>query len=185
MRVSNFLLNYLFRFLLFFCLLYFGTLAIIGLASPDGYYSPFISNYLNYIAWLRSCILHTSKALLTLFGYKILITDSFTIKIQGGRGVHLVYSCVGFGVMSFWIAFILANKGKWEKKIKWIFGGLVLIFCINVLRISMFLISINKNWGNILSLDNHLSFNIVAYGLIFIMINFFDRSEKQTSSDLH
>ena len=181
MAGNKFFLQYVLKFILFFCMLYYGTLAIIGLASPGGYYSAFVCNYINYISWLRWLILHLSKALLTFFGYKIFVIDPYIIKMQGGLGVHLVYSCIGYGVMSFWAAFVLANRGSWRKKAIWIIGGVSLIFCINVLRISLFLIAINKKWTNILNLDNHSLFNIAAYILIFVLIFLFDKSEKKTT----
>ena len=92
--------------------------------------------------------------------------------------MHLVYSCVGYGVMSFWIAFILANQVKWQKKIKWIITGVALIFIINVARISLLLVAVNEKWQIFFNMDNHVLFNIAAYILIFTMIYFFDRYER-------
>jgi exosortase/archaeosortase family protein len=171
-------LQYLFRFLLSFCILYYGTLAVIGLAAPGGYYSPFIHNYLNYVGWLRFALLSCSKLVLTILGYHIFINGLYTIMLYGGHGVHIVYSCIGYGIMSFWVAFIFANKGKWQKKIKWIAGGVALIFSINVVRISLLLIAINKQWSTPFNINHHTLFNIVAYVAIFILMYFFDRSQR-------
>jgi exosortase/archaeosortase family protein len=172
------LISYVLKFLLFFCMLYYGTLAIIGLASPGGYYSPFIHDYLNYIGWLRYALLHCSKAILTIFGYNVFVDGTYVVRFHDGHGVHLVYSCVGYGVMSFWIAFILANQVKWQKKIKWIITGVALIFIINVARISLLLVAVNEKWQIFFNMDNHALFNIAAYILIFTMIYFFDRYER-------
>lgn len=176
------LIGYVLKFLLFFCVFYYGTLAVIGLASPGGYYSTFVHNDLNYIGWLRFAILYCSKLLLAIFGYSTFIDRIYTLRMQGGYGVHLVYSCIGFGVMSFWVAFIFANKVKWQKKVIWIMAGLVSIFIINVIRISLLLVAVNKKWSNSLNLDNHTLFNIAAYILIFMMIYLFDRSEKKDNT---
>lgn len=179
MFFNNNLINYLLKFIICFCIFYYGSLAVIGLSSPGGYYSSFIHDYLDYIAGLRFAILYCSKLLLAIFGYNTFIDKVYTLRIHGGHGVHLVYSCIGFGIMSFWIAFVFANKVRWQKKVKWILVGLVLIFIINVMRISLLLIAVNNKWGNSLNLDNHTLFNIAAYILIFIMIYLFDRSEKK------
>jgi exosortase/archaeosortase family protein len=179
MGFNKYIIQYLLKFIICFCILYFGTLAMIGLASPGGYYSSFIYNYLNYISWLRFGLLYCSKLLLTIFGYKVFIEGAYVLKMYGGRGVHLVYSCIGFGIMSFWIAFVFANKVRWQKKVKWIIAGVAVIFLINVIRISLLLVAVNKNWSNRLTLDNHTLFNVVAYMLVFTMIYFFDRSEKK------
>jgi exosortase/archaeosortase family protein len=175
------LIQYLLKFVISFCILYYGTLAMIGLASPGGYYSPFIHNYLDYVSWLRFALLSVSKFVLALFGYSTFIDGAYTLRMKGGYGVHLVYSCLGFGVMSFWVAFIFANKVKWQKKVKWIMIGLLSIFFINVIRISLLLVAVNKNWPNVLNLDNHTLFNIAAYILIFTMIYLFDMSEKKAA----
>ncbi|HMG83545.1 MAG TPA: archaeosortase/exosortase family protein [Ferruginibacter sp.] len=162
--------------------MYFGTLAFIGITSPGGYYFPFIDNYLNYVSWLRFALLYSSQLILSLFGYNTFLYGKFILRMQGGSGVQLVYSCLGFGIMSFWIAFIFANKTSWQKKTKWIIAGLALIFFINVIRISLLLVAINKKWSIGFNLDNHTLFNIAAYVLIFIMIYFFDRSERNPNT---
>ena len=172
------LISYLLKFIICFCILYYGSLAVIGLSSPGGYYSSFVHDYLNYIATLRFILLYSSKLLLAIFGYTTFMDGMYTVRMQGGYGVHLVYSCLGIGVMSFWTAFIFANKVRWQKKIKWTVVGLVAIFFINVMRVSLLLVAVNSKWSNPLNLDNHFLFNIAAYILIFIMIYLFDRSEK-------
>jgi exosortase/archaeosortase family protein len=182
------IISYLLKFIICFCILYYGSLAVIGFSSPGGYYSSFIHNYLDYVAWLRSALLYCSKLLLTFFGYSTYIDGVHTLRMQGGFGVRLVYSCIGFGVMSFWIAFIFANKVRWQKKVKWIMMGVSLIFLINVIRISLLLVAVNAKWSNPLNLDNHSLFNAVVYILIFVMIYLFDRSEKNIgdkSKDKH
>jgi exosortase/archaeosortase family protein len=91
----------------------------------------------------------------------------------------MVYSCIGYGVMSFWVAFIFANKGTFKKKFLWISGGILVLWIINVLRVSLLLLAINKNWKIPLGWDHHTWFNIVAYSLIFLMILLYDRSFKR------
>ncbi|HTB53368.1 MAG TPA: exosortase/archaeosortase family protein [Ferruginibacter sp.] len=184
MFFNKFLIQYLLKFLACFCLLYYGTLAIIGLAAPGGYYSPFIHNYLDYVSWLRTALLYCSKVVLTIFGYNVFIDGAYIIRIHEGAAVRLVYSCIGFGVMSFWTAFIFANKVRWQKKTKWIIAGLAMIFLINVARISLLLVAVNENWPNVWNLNNHTLFNIAAYILIFTMIYLFDRSEKNNEADV-
>jgi exosortase/archaeosortase family protein len=167
------------KFLFVFCLLYFGTLAIIGLSTPEGYYSPFTADHLNYINWLRSSFLHTCKGLLSLFGYQSTIVDKYTLRIKNANAIRMVYTCIGYGVMSFWIAFVISNKVIFKKKIIWIFAGLLMIWATNTIRIFLVLIADNKHWSFPFGLDHHTWFNIVAYIFIFILIYLFDRSTSK------
>lgn len=85
------------------------------------------------------------------------------------------YSCLGYGVTSFWIAFVFANTGSWKRKAAWMIGGAVVLWVINVLRISLVLIGANRNWKFPFGWDQHTWFNIVAYGAIFVMIWVYDK----------
>lgn len=179
---NNFLSKYLVKFLLIFSVLYFGTKALIGITSPGGFYSTLATDYLDYISLLRNGLLYSSKALLSILGYHTYLKDTFTLKLDDGRGVKIVYSCIGYGLMSFWMAFIIANKGKFIKKMKWMLAGLFFIFFVNVMRISLMLIGIKQHWSAPFGLDNHTLFNITVYSIIFIMIYLFDLSEKKELS---
>src|SRR5260221_3731473 len=180
-KSDYFFLWYLLKFIAAFCILYIGTLAIIGLSAPGGYYSDFVKNYLDYISLLRKSLLYGSKFVLRIIGLKATIINAYYIKVQHGWGVHLVYSCLGYGILSMWGAFIFANKGNFSKKIKWLMGGGIIIWVINVLRISLLLFFGNSQWRFFFNLNHHTVFNIVSYSLILIMIYFFNRSEKGKS----
>ncbi len=173
---------FIIKFVGSFCVVYFASLAIIGLSVPGGrYYSLFVSNYFNYIKWLRLSLFWASKNLLSLFGVETLLKDEYILKIKNGREIRVVYSCLAYGVMSFWIAFVVANSGSWVRKFKWVLGGVFLIWCINVIRLSLLLVAINNRWPMPLGINHHTWFNIVAYGCIFILIYFFDKSAKSKS----
>lgn len=172
------ILIYLIKFIGAFCFFYFGTLAVIGLSAPVGYYSAFVDHYLNFIPAFRATLLYGTKAFVYLLGYETFIPVNTQIRMVNGSAVNLVYSCLGYGVTSFWLAFIFANTGSLKKKLVWMLGGTIIIWIINVLRISMVLMANSKKWTIPFGMDNHTLFNIAAYIAIFVMIYFFDRSEK-------
>ena len=62
---------------------------------------------------------------------------------------------LGYGVMSFGQHLIIANKSSWLKKIIWVLGGWLAIWCINVFRISFLMISTDKHWDMPLGLKHH------------------------------
>ena len=151
---------------------------IVGVCAPGGYYSSFIDHYFNYVKWLRATIMYTCEYALSLVGYKTYLQNPYLLKLQGGLGVHIVYSCLGIGVMSFWGAFVFANERTWIQKLKWIIGGWIIIWSINVTRIVLLILATNKGWVAPFNLDHHTLFNIAAYTAIFILIYFFDRSGR-------
>lgn len=167
---------FLLKFLGSFCLLFYGTEAVIGLSSPGNHYSPFVAQHLNFIVPFRTFLLSSSKLFLSFFGYQTYLSGDQTLKMINGRGVQMVYSCLGYGVLSFWVAFIFANSGTWKKKAAWIAGGVVALCALNIIRISLLLVAINMDWPIPFGWDHHTWFNIVAYFFIFLLIYFYDRS---------
>ena len=133
---------------------------------------------------MRHSLVNGSKLLLSFTDY-ITYPEEFALKVKNGFGVRIEYDCVGYGVMSFWLAFIVANKGSWQKKMAWIFGGWLMIWIINVIRISLVLVAANKHWQFPFGWDHHTWFTIAAYILIFIMIFFYDRSVRSKRIHQH
>jgi exosortase/archaeosortase family protein len=171
--------SYLLKFIGVFCICYFGTLAVIGLAAPGGIYIPFVAKYLDYVSWIKISLIRATGFFLSLFHIPTHDEPGFAIRIAGGKAVIIAMSCVGYGVYSFWIAFVAANKGKWLKKTIWILVGVLALWFINAIRITLFLTAINKGWPMPLGIDHHTWFTIFAYLLIFFMIWLYDRSLKK------
>ena len=121
-------------------------------------------------------LLNATGFILSLFNIQTHKEPGFLIRINGGRGVVIAMDCVGYGVYSFWIAFVAANRGRFWKKARWIFLGVMALWMINAIRITLFLVAINKGWPMPLGLNHHTWFNIAAYLMIFILIWLYDRS---------
>lgn len=173
---------YLAKFAGVFCICYFGTLAVIGIAAPGGLYSSFVAKHLDYVSWIKLSLIHATGFILSLFHISTQIEPGHIIRFVNGNGVHIAMDCVGYGVYSFWIAFVVANRGKLLKKIIWIIGGLVALWFINVVRITLYLTSLNRNWSFPFGIDHHTWFNIFAYLLIFFLIFLYDRSFSKKKS---
>ncbi len=182
--ISKQFIIYLLKFLGVLCIAYFGTIAIEGLASPANYYAPFVDHYLDYPSWLRASLLYGTKVFASLSGFTSVISDDYHIKIVNGKSVQLVYSCLGVGVMSFWLAFVMANTGGWLRKAVWIIGGMFCIWLINITRLGLLLVTSNKNQSMPFGLDNHTFFNILGYAAIFVLIYFYDKTSKSSEKPL-
>ena len=143
-----------------------------------------MDHWLNYPSWLRASLLHGCKFFLGLFGYETVITDVAHLQMPGGRSVQLAYSCYGVGVMSFWLAFVVANKGSFVKKSFWVLGGMLGIWLINVFRISLVLLGANGHGKIPFNMDNHDFFTVLAYGAVFGLMFLYDRGFKKPQEDL-
>jgi exosortase/archaeosortase family protein len=167
------------KFLLLFCLFYFGTLALIGVAAPGNFYSPFAEKYLDYVSWIKHSLIWGVKQFAALAGYGTVTEPGFIISITNQRGVMIAMDCVGYGVYSFWAAYVIASDKAARKKILWVIAGLLLLWTINVCRIGLFLIAINEGWAMPFGIDHHTWFNIVAYAAIFGMMFLYERGLKR------
>ena len=119
--------------------------------------------------------MHSTKYFLALFGYESYQSLPTQLRMVGGGAVNLVYSCLGYGVTSFWLAFVFANTGSWKKKLLWMLGGAAVLYIINVVRIGLVVLATGKHWHFPFGWNNHTWFNIAAYAMIFLMIWVYDR----------
>lgn len=161
------------KFILYFLLLYGFNYAFVGLTAPGGrLYFSFADEYVNYVKWLRSGLLNTTSSLLQfLLGIETIQARNIALTIDGRVIVRLVYSCLALGIISFWTAFILAQKDAWKRKLKWIILGIIIICIVNILRISLVAYATYfKSKDIFLGLDHHSFFNIIAYSVVFLLM---------------
>lgn len=173
-------IQYAIKLLLIYFILDYGTTFFIAITGKGGkYYSAWLDEHLNYVRWLRYVLLYGSKGIMSILGFETNIVSEFVIRIKGGWGVQLVYSCLGYGILSFWIAFILANKGKNSFKLKWLAIGCSTILFSNMLRITILLVSHHNKWYKPFNLDHHTFYNIIAYSIVIIMMLLFLKAAKK------
>ncbi len=168
------------RFIICLLVLTYGFEAYIGLVSPGGKtYSPFLERYLNVPAWLTYFICSGAKLLLQLCGFTIQQKAANAINIAGSNGVNIIWACLGFGVMSFWVSFIIAHKARWKQKLAWAAAGCGVITLLNILRIALIALAQHYRWQHFLSVDPHFMFNVATYVAIILMVLWFYRRYKQ------
>jgi len=165
--------RFLISFLLLFGLFYGLNLLFIGITAPGGWYSSILDQYFNYIrAWRQFCILSTTK-ILEFSGYTIQTTET-TLKVKGHSGFRLVYSCLGYGVMSFFAAFTLSFPKPFRSRIFFLAAGLIVIQLLNTIRfvlISLFYDPITR-----FPVNHHDLFNCLLYasllGMMYVWVNY-------------
>ena len=167
-------------FLLLFGALYGTMQLLIGISVPGGRFDwPWISHYFNVPAALRYSLLKGGSIVLDIMNMDTYIFNSYHLRLVDGKGIRMVYSCMGYGIMSFWVAFAWSFCDTWKQGLKWMFIGLAFIWSINVLRIALLIVATNKQWPMPLDIDHHTWFNIVVYlGIGFLMYGY-DRSAKR------
>lgn len=121
--------------------------------------------------WLTSLAAKHSSALFSLFGYEIShrMTNYGEAMVMGEETLlYVAHSCNGLVLYALFAGFILIFSGRWLHKLVYISAGLVLIYCLNILRIiSLSLIQINH--PDYLDVSHKYIFTIIVYGAIFML----------------
>jgi exosortase/archaeosortase family protein len=169
MKIDRNLIIYLCKFIFIFLFLYYGTFFFIGITAKGGIYIAWLDEYFNYVRWLRNILLHGSKIVIELAGYNGKLRDAYSLQINNANSVVLVYECLGYGVISYWIAFIIANDGSLTFKLKWLFAGIVIILLSNMLRIAIIAIAVYEKWKISLHIEHHTFYNTISYSIIIIL----------------
>lgn len=168
------------KFLCSFFILYGFFPFYRGITGKGGIlYSPFLNDHFNIIKGLTSFLTGAAKSILEALHYTVNQPNYHTLRIGYIRGVSVNPSCLGWGVMSFWIAFVFANNGGPKHKFKWMLFGVISIGILNITRIVLIAIASHLQWKTITSLDNHQVFNVFSYACIFILMYLYTRTQKK------
>ncbi|WP_268848953.1 exosortase family protein XrtF [Flavobacterium aestivum] len=92
----------------------------------------------------------------------------FTLYYQQKGLVRIVEGCNGVSLIILFISFIAAFSGSLKNTLLFIFGGSLLIYVLNVVRIAILIILIYYFPGKTHLLHGVL-FPLVIYGLVFIL----------------
>ncbi|MEJ5960604.1 exosortase Y [Pedobacter immunditicola] len=151
-------------FPLLFLVLYYFNIGFIGLTSPGGLYIHFLDQHFNYIKYWREFNIAASATILKSFGYDV-ITNEFRLHVEGKAGFILVYSCLGYGILSLFSAFVLAYPKPIKEKLFFLLTGVITFQVLNTMR----LILIALYWKPapmLLKINSHEIFNSIIYLII-------------------
>lgn len=181
LELNKAFLIYATKLLLIYFVLDYGTTFFIGITSPGGYYISWLDKYFNYVNGLRNIILYGAKAIMQVLNYDVYMPNVYTLRVKGGSAVHMVYSCLGYGLISFWIAFVLATAEiKRSMKLKWLLLGTSIIVLSNMVRVAILLLAVHKKWAKPVNLEHHTFYNYVVYAIIIgFMLLFLRRVNKE------
>lgn len=169
-------------FPLLFLALYYFNIGFIGLTSPGGYYIHFLDQHFNYIKFWREFNIATSATILEIFGYHV-STNEFRLHVEGKAGFILVYSCLGYGILSLFSAFVLAYPKPIKEKIYVLLTGIITFQALNTVR----LILIALYWKPapmLLKINVHEIFNSMVYMIIACSVYYW-LNQKTINKNLH
>ena len=168
------------KFLLCFFALYLFFPFYRGITGVGGkLYSPFLDHHLNLVHRFSSFLTGCAKLILQALKFDVHQPNYHTLQIGYSSGIRVNPSCLGWGVMSFWVAFVYANPGSWQHKLKWMAGGIASICILNITRIALIAVATHRQWRPVTSLDHHQTFNIFSYGCIFILMYLYTKVQKR------
>lgn len=164
-------IRFVILFLSLFSLFYYFNIFYMGITAPGNYYSLFLDEHLNYISGFRNLLIGISAWIIRIFGYQVFTSDT-TLHALNAGGINVVYSCLGFGVMSFFVAFVIAwPQRSLNSKLWFIPVGLLLIQTLNIARFIMItLFWRNSPYRSVI--DHHTLFNVILYAILLASIYF-------------
>ena len=179
--ILNYLdIEYIVKFILLFLVFYFFHIFFLGLTSPGGdLYSSFLESKLNYISWFTDSILLTASLICKVFGLHSYLAGQQIIRADSGVGVQVWLPCLGLGISSFWVAFVMAHKDNWKGRLLWSLVGVFTIWFINCWRIAILLLALERNWQGAKYIDHHDMFNFIAYSFILVLIYFYGKKDER------
>ena len=170
-------IRFLLLFLGLFLFFYYFNIFFFSITSPGGHsYSPFFDEHLNYIRWFRHLLVSVSSIIINWFGYNA-INNDYQLLVAGHGTIDIVYSCLGLGIMSFFVAFVIAYPKRMKPKLIFLFTGLICIQILNVLRFVLLALFWDKK--SKVMLDHHTIFNIIIYIIIAISLYFWVKHDDK------
>lgn len=125
--------------------------------------------YRAFALFIINGILYSTAFVLEVLGYPIEIEwSSRLVKIVGTVGVTIGEPCIGLGVMALFCALIVAYPKHFYKKLWFLPLGLLLIYSLNILRISLLAIMVKFDPA-LWELNHKFIFKIVIYIVVLLL----------------
>jgi exosortase/archaeosortase family protein len=159
-------LKFALLFITLFMVFYYFNILFFRATNHGPHNIAILADHFNYIRWLRWLLLGGSAQLLKLFGYGA-ISNNYELLVAGHGAIKVVYTCLGFGVLSFYAAFVLAYPKPVKSKIIALVIGIAGVEFLNIIRFMLLAL-----YGNNGIIDHHTLFNIIIYVIISIGLYF-------------
>lgn len=113
-----------------------------------------------------------SGGILEALGFTLLPEPSMDtnryLGVQGGSMLWIGDPCNGVSVFAVYIIFLLAYPGRWNLKLLFIIGGVLLIHLLNALRIVALCYIVTIDY-ELLNFNHDYTFYVIVYGVVFLL----------------
>lgn len=154
-----------------FLVLFLGTYMVLSLLY--NVYLHFGKSETYYPDPITHLVAKQTSVLTSGFGYKAEIVPhpneaSMKLIINDRYLARIVEGCNALSVMALFAAFIVAFHQRWKPTLLYIFVGVVLIYCANLLRIVLLAIALYEypQYDHFL---HGVVFPAIIYGMVFIL----------------
>ncbi len=172
-----------------FVVLFLGTYLVLSVI-----YSFYLSSSIDgdfYPDFVTNLVAKQSSALITGFGYQAEVIPhetetSMKLFVNQEFLARIVEGCNAISIIILFVAFIISFAEKFKKTILFIGAGIVLIYSVNVLRISILAIALYKypQFSNTL---HGVVFPAIIYGMVFLLwmiwVRMLPKDETETEDE--
>lgn len=125
---------------------------------------------------LTHIVIDSTVYLLNLLGLNTMSKGQW-VYINNKFTVGVADQCNGLELMVLFIGFLLAINGGIKSKLKYILGGTLLIYVLNVFRCAG-LAYMNHINAPLIDFAHHYAFKLAIYAVIFLMWYLYSKKEK-------
>lgn len=93
---------------------------------------------------------------------------SFVVNLFGQSVIRIVEGCNGISVIILFVSFIVAFSGSLKNTLLFIFGGSLIIYVLNVLRIAVLTVLL-YSFPEYIHLLHGVLFPLIIYGVVFVL----------------
>jgi len=168
---KNSALRFALTFIGLFLVFYYFNILFFRATLPGEHHNAFLAEHFDYIKGLRWLLLWGTANLLKLLGFGV-VFNNYELLVAGHAAITVVYTCLGLGVLSFLMAFIIAYPKPLKSKMVAVIVGMVIVELLNIVRFMLLAL-----YGNHGIIDHHTIFNIIIYVIISAGLYFWIRND--------
>ncbi len=142
----------------------------MGVLVPEGkVHSTWLSEHADFVSLFRRFLLWGGTRFSSLLGYPA-THDDYMIYVEGVAGVRIIYTCLGFGLISAYTALLLGWPGRWQQRLISGAIGIVMIIVLNMMRLGgLAVLFVTGHYDLFDNVNHHDIFNGIVLFICFLL----------------